>query len=200
MKILSIILATILLAATVSRAAALYPLHEVSDQSSTTFPLAIVHTPYGDIHVRLRPDAAPKTVANFINLVHSGFYTGSVNNNGNGTTFYRYEAGFVLQGGNMNAASNSTVPLEYNIPNKQWTVGLARDNDPNSGSSEFFINLVDNSAHLCPPNNAYAVFAEVTKGFDAIKAMEQLPVVEDQGIHFFKAPMPPILSIHIVNN
>lgn len=81
---------------------------------------AVIHTNYGNITLQLYPQDAPKTVANFVNLSKTGFY--------NGTYFYRLAAGFVLQGGGYypNQTSNVTVPLEYKLPNDQWSVGLAR--------------------------------------------------------------------------
>jgi peptidyl-prolyl cis-trans isomerase A (cyclophilin A) len=144
------------------------PLPITSKPSSN--PRAILRTEYGNIVFELFPRDAPKTVANFINLAKTGFYDNSF--------FYRYVAEFVVQGGQYNGASNTTVPLEYRIPNDEWTVGLARDNDPNSGSSEYFINLVNNSANLAPGGvtpNGYAVFARVIDGFQVIKTVEQQP-------------------------
>jgi peptidyl-prolyl cis-trans isomerase A (cyclophilin A) len=142
-------------------------------------PRAILRTQFGNIIFELFPQAAPKTVANFINLAKTGFY--------DHTYFYRYVANFVVQGGGYyaNQTSNVTVPLEYKIPNDKWTVGLARDNDPNSGSSEYFINLVNNSANLAPGGvtpNGYAVFAKVVEpeSFRVVASILQQPTYYNQ--------------------
>lgn len=168
----------------------------------TVFPLANIETIYGTITIRLRPEAAPLTVANFAKLATTGFFRN--------TSFYRYEPGFVLQGGgdgafNDSGASTSTVPLEYDLPNVNMSVGLARGNDPNSGSSEFFINLADNSAHLAPNTTSgslgYCVFGEVVGGFEVIAAILQQPihVFENTSFHLFNRPEPRIIDISIVN-
>lgn len=161
-------------------------------------PVATVHTDYGIINLELFPSAAPKTVANFMNLSRTGFY--------NHTYFYRYVANFVIQGGGYynNQTSNITVPLEYKLPNDAWTVGLARDNDPNSGSSEYYINLVNNSQNLAPGGvtpQGYCVFARVIGGgnVDAIKRMMALPThySPNDGTQMFNEPWPLVHYISI---
>lgn len=158
---------------------------------------AVLHTNYGDITFQLRPQDAPLTVANFVNLSTSGFY--------NHTYFYRLELGFVLQGGGYyaNQTSNITVPLEYKVPNSQWTVGLARGNTTNSGSSEYFINLVNNSAPLAPggaTKHGYCVFANVVDGFDVIATLKKLPThySTTDGMTEFDKPWPVVEWVQIV--
>jgi cyclophilin family peptidyl-prolyl cis-trans isomerase len=158
---------------------------------------AIIHTNYGTITLQLYPQDAPKTVANFVNLSTSGFY--------NGTYFYRLAAGFVLQGGGYynNQTSNITVPLEYKLPNAEWTVGLARAAAPNTGSSEYFINLGNNTQALAPGGSSadgYCVFAMVIGGFDTVRALIALPThfVQQDGMNEFYKPWPSVEYIQIV--
>lgn len=160
-------------------------------------PRAILRTDLGNIVFELFPQDAPKTVANFINLAKTGFY--------DHTYFYRYVADFVVQGGGYyaNQTSNVTVPLEYKLPNDEWTVGLARADAPNTGSSEYFINLVNNSANLAPGGvtpDGYCVFAKVVAGFDVVKAMEMLPThfSNSDGTDEFNT-FPIVHAITIVN-
>jgi peptidyl-prolyl cis-trans isomerase A (cyclophilin A) len=155
--------------------------------------LATIHLKqYGDLGIELFPDAAPKTVANFVQLARSGFY--------NGTEFYRHSPNFVIQGGALDNASNDTVPLEYDIPNTQYTVGLARAAAPNTGSSEFFINLQNNTEILEPnaQGGGYAVFGTLVSGFSVLNVLVALPihVSKEYGMHFFDSP-PIIESISI---
>jgi len=160
-------------------------------------PYAIMVTDHGEIELELLPQAAPKTVANFVNLSRTGFY--------DGTYAYRYVANFVVQGGGYyaNQTSNITVPLEYKLPNEQWTVGLARGDTPDSGSSEWFINLVNNSAALAPGGSSkhgYCVFGKVVAGFQTVKALTMLPTFNSQtdGTTEFVKPWPLVRRIVIV--
>ena len=161
---------------------------------------AHLHTNYGAIIFELLPEAAPKSVANFVNLSVTGFY--------NHTYFYRLEKGVVLQGGGYyaNQTSNVTVPLEYHLPNTNWTVGLARGYEqPDSGSSEYFINLGNNTAALAPGGSSkhgYAVFAMVVGGFDTIHTLLGLPThySNTDGMTEFDKPWPVVEYIQIVQH
>ena len=157
---------------------------------------ATLHTNHGDIEFELFPLAAPKTVANFINLSTTGFY--------NNTYFYRYVKRFVVQGGGYyaNQTSNITVPLEYKLPNDNMTVGLARADAPDTGSSEYYINLANNSASLAPggaTKYGYCVFARVSGGQDTIGRLEALPTYynpQDETTEFVQ-PWPLVKFIEI---
>ena len=134
--------------------------------SSGTFNGVVVFT--------LAPDKTPITADNFLRYVNDGFY--------NNTVFHRYSPGFVLQGGGyrMDAARGlfDPIPLEVNkgLSNLQWTVAMARTADPNSATSQFFINLVDNRGALDPGAGAgYAVFGNVTTGTDVVTAITAAP-------------------------
>jgi cyclophilin family peptidyl-prolyl cis-trans isomerase len=149
-----------------------------------TGPYAVISTTQGTFTVELFPQAAPKTVANFVSLADSGFY--------NNLVWHRIVAGFAIQigdpttrngGGNESlwgdTGSNQTVPLETNTTlvnegyvNNVGYLGMARTSDPNSGSSQFFINLADNS----DLNGQYTVFGKVISGMSVVDAIAALPV------------------------
>ncbi len=118
----------------------------------------------GEIVIEFYPDDAPKTVDNFIKLANKGFY--------NGLTFHRVEPRFVVQGGDPKG--DGTGDAGYNIPaefNKQkhvtGTVAMARANDPNSASCQFYICL-GAFPHL---DGKYTVFGKTVKGMDIVKGI-----------------------------
>jgi cyclophilin family peptidyl-prolyl cis-trans isomerase len=158
-------------------------------------PMAVFRTSHGNIVVELLPKFAPRTVANFVNLSRTGFYRG--------TFLYRYVADFVIQGGGYypNRTSNITVPLEYAYPNAQWTVGLARDG-PDTGSSEYFFNLVNNTKTLAPGGSSrhgYAVFGIIRAGFSVVRALTMLPTFNSaaDGTTEFVQPWPIVRTVLI---
>jgi cyclophilin family peptidyl-prolyl cis-trans isomerase len=142
---------------------------------------ATLHTEFGPIEWELHGADAPQTVANFKKIVASGFH--------NASCMYRYEPGFVLQGGGCGGRCPSRLkaPLEYKLPNAKHTVAIARTDDRNSGGSEFFINLGDNTRSLGPlgGGGGYAVFATVVSGFATMDAMAKLATHHDAGLRFF---------------
>jgi cyclophilin family peptidyl-prolyl cis-trans isomerase len=137
--------------------------------------IAELHTSAGEIDIRFFPDAAPNHVKNFIDLAEKGFY--------NGTKFHRVIPGFMIQGGDPNTVSGSpstwgtggsgkNVAAEFNsISHKRGIVSMARSNDPNSASSQFFIVVAD-STFL---DKQYTVFGEVTKGMDVADKIVKAP-------------------------
>ncbi|MGA2198719.1 MAG: peptidylprolyl isomerase [Nitrososphaerales archaeon] len=144
----------------------------------------MISTTQGTFEVELFPGAAPKTVANFIELARTGFY--------NNLVWHRIVKGFAIQIGDPTSrngggdrsrwgstGSARTVPLETSISlvrdgyaNGAGFLGMARTSDPNSGSSQFFINLADNSFL----NGQYTVFGKVTSGMNVVDAIANLPV------------------------
>lgn len=140
---------------------------------------AKINTSLGCIEVQLYPSAAPKTVANFVNLSQTGFY--------NNLVWHRIVAGFVIQTGDPNTkngggnrslwgtgGSGKTVPLEINstLHNDYGYLGMARSTDPNSGSSQFYINLANNTSL----NGQYTVFGKVISGIDVALAIGKVTV------------------------
>ena len=133
--------------------------------------MATIKTNKGVIEVRLYAEKAPITVANFIDYANSGFY--------NGTLFHRVIPNFMIQGGGFQSgmvkkATESPIVNEAQptIPNKRGTLAMARTNAPNSATSQFFINLVNNNfLNKSTSQAGYAVFGEVTKGMDIVDAI-----------------------------
>ena len=142
---------------------------ELLDET-TTYYADIDIADYGKITVKLNQAEAPVSCANFVALAEDGFY--------NGITFHRIMAGFIMQGGDpegtgMGGSENNIVGefaqngYENNISHKRGVISMARANDPNSASSQFFICHAD-SEFL---DGAYAAFGEVTEGLDVVDAV-----------------------------
>ncbi len=129
-------------------------------------PLVRFETDAGVIDIELMPERAPQTVANFLDLVDSGFYDGLI--------FHRVVANFVVQTGGYDRDMQPrepprTVPNEARnrLKNRRGTVAMARLDDPDSADSQFFIN-VNNNTHLdhTPDQPGYTVFGRVVAGLD----------------------------------
>ena len=124
-----------------------------------------IETDKGTIKAELYVLKAPITTKNFIDLAGSGFY--------NGLTFHRVEPGFVVQGGDPNGddtgGSEKSIPLEINpeLRHVKGALGMARTNDPNSATSQFYITLGE--AYFLDDN--YAVFGKVVSGMDAAEKL-----------------------------
>jgi peptidyl-prolyl cis-trans isomerase B (cyclophilin B) len=119
----------------------------------------------GQIVIEFFPEAAPKTVDNFIKLSKKGFY--------NGLTFHRVEPGFVVQGGDPNGNGTGgpgyTIPAEFNDHlHERGAVAMARASDPDSAGSQFYICLAP--AHFLDHN--YTVFGQVVSGMDVVDKIQ----------------------------
>lgn len=133
-------------------------------------PEVELDTTEGKILIELNPEKAPKTVANFLEYVESGYYAGTV--------FHRVIDGFMIQAGGKdeNLKDKETKPPIRNeagngLVNKKYTIAMARTNEPHSADSQFFINTADNPD--LDRNDAqglagYAVFGRVVKGLDVV--------------------------------
>lgn len=151
---------------------------------------------YGKITVALYPESAPITVENFVNLAKDGFY--------DNLTFHRIISGFMIQGGDPlgtgMGGSEKTIKgefssngIENNLKHTRGAISMARSQDMNSASSQFFIVHQD-SPHL---NGDYAAFGYVTDGIEIVdKICEDTPVVDSNGT-VEKANQPVIKSITI---
>ena len=125
-------------------------------------------TSLGDFFVELHTDDAPITTQNFLDYVNSGHF--------DGTVFHRVIPGFVIQGGGMTADMNqkkTKAPIKNEssngLKNRRGSLSMARTQDPHSATSQFFVNLKDNTFLDPGPGNAgYAVFAHVMSGMDVI--------------------------------
>jgi len=132
-------------------------------------PEVKLSTSLGDIVVELEPQKAPKTVENFLQYVNDKFY--------DGTVFHRVINGFMIQGGGFTAdmqqkPTRAPIPLEAanGLKNDTYTIAMARTGDPNSATSQFFINVKNNDSLNAPSpdGNGYAVFGKVIKGSDVV--------------------------------
>jgi peptidyl-prolyl cis-trans isomerase A (cyclophilin A) len=135
-------------------------------------------TTMGNFVVELDDVKAPKTTANFLNYVKSGFY--------NGTIFHRVIDGFMIQGGGFTTdlvqkPTDAPVASEANngLKNNTYTIAMARTSDPDSATAQFFINVKDNEG-LNYPNamgNGYTVFGKVISGTQTIDAIRKVPTM-----------------------
>jgi peptidyl-prolyl cis-trans isomerase A (cyclophilin A) len=150
-------------------------------------------TSMGDITIALDKAKAPKSVENFVMYVKAGHY--------DGTIFHRVIGDFMIQAGGMDAdmkekTTKPPIPLESSngLSNMRGTIAMARTMDPNSATSQFFINVVDNQKldkAQSRDGNGYAVFGKVVGGMDVvdkIRAVEVGPKAPHQNV-----PVKPIL-------
>jgi len=134
-------------------------------------------TSKGDIVIQLNAEKAPVTVANFLKYVEAKHY--------DGTVFHRVIGTFMIQGGGFAVDGGSLVEKETGkgiknessngLKNDTGTIAMARTNDPDSATAQFFINVGDNDDLNFPSNGGYAVFGKVIEGMDVvnkIKAVE----------------------------
>ena len=152
-------------------------------------PKVKFETSKGDFIAELYADKAPKTVENFLSYVNSGFYDGLI--------FHRVIPNFMIQGGGMNPdmsekPTNAPIANEADngLKNKVGTLAMARTNDPNSATSQFFINVKDNAfldfTSKTPQGWGYAVFGKVIEGMDVVHEIEKVKT----GNHGYHADVP----------
>lgn len=138
----------------------------------------LMKTNIGEIKLELYPDKAPVTVENFVSYVKDNFF--------NGLIFHRVINGFMIQGGGFdeNLRQKETkapikIESDNGLKNNRGTIAMARTNDPNSATSQFFINLVDNNfLNFRSPDvtgYGYAVFGKVTDGMDVVDKIATVP-------------------------
>jgi len=140
-------------------------------------PVVVMKTNLGEIDIQLDPTHAPISTANFLSYVDSKFY--------DGTVFHRVVRGFVAQGGGFTpdgTEKQTNAPIKNEaangLHNVRGTISMARTNDPDSATSQFFLNFVDNSTGKLDPRgfspDGYAVFGKIVKGMDVLDKMEAL--------------------------
>ena len=141
-------------------------------------------TNMGSFTLQLDAEKAPKTVANFLSYVNAGHY--------NNTVFHRVIPNFMVQGGGFEPGMKQkpaprTVENEANngLKNNEYTVAMARTNDPHSASAQFFINVKNNDFlnHSAPTGQGwgYAVFGKVVEGTDTIDKMKGVKTANKMG-------------------
>ena len=139
-------------------------------------------TSKGVIYLELNAAKAPISTENFVNYAKEGFY--------NGTIFHRVMKTFMIQGGGFTAdmkQKTTKAPIsnewQNGLPNSRGAISMARTNEPNSATSQFFINTVDNKMLDQPRDGAaYAVFGKVIKGMDVVDAIEAVPTGDSSGM------------------
>jgi peptidyl-prolyl cis-trans isomerase A (cyclophilin A) len=146
-------------------------------------------TSMGAVVIELDAAKAPKTVDNFVQYVKAKHY--------DGTVFHRVIDGFMVQGGGMKADMNEKptrppIVLEAGngLSNQRGTIAMARTGNPNSATSQFFINVADN-LRLDTAGGGYAVFGKVTEGMDVIDKIKAVPVADKAGHQ--NVPVEPVL-------
>lgn len=141
-------------------------------------PTVEIKTNKGMIVVELNSAKAPNTVENFIQYANEGFYTGTI--------FHRVISGFMIQGGGLDKnltekATRAPIKNEANngLTNTLGTIAMARTNDPHSASSQFFINVANNTflnhTEKSDRGWGYTVFGKVIKGMDVVDRISKLP-------------------------
>jgi peptidyl-prolyl cis-trans isomerase B (cyclophilin B) len=154
----------------------------------------LMKTNKGDIIVELDEKAAPETVANFLNYVGKGHYSGLI--------FHRVIDGFMIQGGGFDkdfkqATTDKPIANEAKngLKNDQYTIAMARTNDPHSATAQFFINVSNNDflnhSSATPQGWGYAVFGKVVSGQEVVDTIKKVKT-GSKGFHQ-DVPVEPII-------
>jgi peptidyl-prolyl cis-trans isomerase A (cyclophilin A) len=151
-------------------------------------------TSLGDFTIELFPKEAPISAANFEQYVDDGFFDGLI--------FHRVVPGFVIQGGGLTpdfSQKKNRAPIQNEakngLKNKRGTLSMARTNDINSATSQFFVNLKDNDFldHKGASSYGYAVFGKVTEGMDVIDKIAAVKTGRRKG--FDDAPLEDVVIV-----
>jgi peptidyl-prolyl cis-trans isomerase B (cyclophilin B) len=153
---------------------------EENKTMNTSIEVAVIKTNEGDMVVQFWADAAPKTIENFKKLARQGFY--------NWTTFHRIVKGFMIQGGDPNSKDPAKedsygsggpgykIKAEFNDhPHERGVISMAREPDPDSAGSQFFICL----APVHRLDHQYTTFGKVIKGDDVLEKIGDMPVTKN---------------------
>lgn len=155
-------------------------------------PIVTVQTNFGSFQIELYPAAAPQTVANFLTYLNDGAYSDTI--------FHRSVPGFVEQTGGYVSptatfsggtsqftaiTTNAPIPSEYGIPNVLGTVAMALDSGTNEATSQWFVNMGNNTQSL----NGYTVFGQVISGMSVLYNVESLPVKNVDNGTFSQLPV-----------
>ncbi len=133
--------------------------------------IVVLVTSMGNIEIKLATEEAPVTTEKFLNYVEEDFFDGLI--------FHRVIPGFMIQGGGFNPdgtqkTTGDPIELESDngLKNERGTIAMARTNNPDSATSQFFINLIDNAfLDKSTGSDGYAVFGEVVEGMDVVDAI-----------------------------
>ena len=159
-------------------------------------PMVLIKTTVGDFKAELNPEKAPKSVENFLAYVDDKFY--------DGTIFHRVIENFMIQGGGFTKtmdrkSTNPPIPNEASngLTNDRGTLAMARTSNPDSATSQFFVNVVDN-AGLNRPNpdgHGYAVFGKVIDGMDVVDKIKSVSTGIRDGMR--DVPVEPIVILSV---
>jgi cyclophilin family peptidyl-prolyl cis-trans isomerase len=149
-------------------------------------PVVVFETTKGNIEIELYPDKAPQTVQNFLYYVDNKFYDGLI--------FHRVIADFMIQGGGFTPEMTQKQPKpaieiesSNGLKNDKYTVAMARTSDPNSATSQFFINVKDNAflnfTAKTPQGYGYTVFGKVVAGQNVVHAIEKVKTGSKNGMN-----------------
>lgn len=167
------------------------------EKSSEGPRMVKLETTMGDIVIELNEEAAPVTVENFLQYAEQGFY--------DGTIFHRVMPRFMIQGGGFtkdmrDKQTHPPIVNEFKVSNLRGTVAMAKmGGNPDSATSQFFINLVDNSRGLDHQNGGFTVFGEVVKGMDvvdsiaAVKTTTRVGTIKGQKVPLSNVPVEPVV-------
>lgn len=173
----------------------------LTTQAQEDNPKVLMKTSKGDIFIQLYADKAPITVENFLSYVDENFY--------DGTIFHRVIKGFMIQGGGLTPdftkkPTKSPIKNEADngLKNKRGTIAMARTMEINSATSQFFINLVDNSSlnykDDTPQGYGYCVFGKVVEGMDVVDAIAEVETTSKQGRRNVPVETIKIISVRRV--
>ncbi len=181
-------LLTLLLLPALACAAAKNP---ATAHPATHNPIVLMETSYGTLTIELDATKAPKSVANFLSYVQDGSYDGSL--------FHRVIPGFVAQGGGYDAnfqmlATKAPVVNEARngLSNQRGTIAMARTQDPDSATRQFYFNLQDNLSLDAGMSDGYTVFGHVTQGMDVLDKIAQQPTGDEGKLGASDVPVEPI--------
>lgn len=157
----------------------------------TTQPTVVMETSYGALTIALDNRKAPQTVANFLSYVKDGSYDGSL--------FHRVIPGFVVQGGGYDAnfqqlATRAPVVNESRdgLSNRRGTIAMARTQDPDSATRQFYFNLQDNLSLDAGMGAGYTVFGTVVKGMEVLDKIAQQPTGDEPRLGASDVPVEPV--------
>lgn len=168
----------------------------ISAGAATDNPVVLMKTSMGNVKIELFPKEAPLTVKNFLSYVKDGFYTGAI--------FHRVIPGFMIQGGGFTSdmklkSTGKPVKNEAGngLKNARGTIAMARTADPDSATSQFFINVVNNDGlnRPMPDGYGYTVFGKVIEGMEVVDRIAS--VKTGTMMYFQDVPRTPVVIMSI---
>jgi cyclophilin family peptidyl-prolyl cis-trans isomerase len=169
---------------------------ETMEKTTAKSPIVVMETSMGNVEIELYPDRAPKTVENFLTYVREEYY--------DGTIFHRVIKNFMIQGGGFTtekkekATKNAVInEADNGLKNDIGTIAMARTPDPNSATSQFFINVKDNPflnfSGKTQEGWGYCVFGKVISGMDIVEKIKSVKTGTSQfETHGQKAPFQDV--------